>query len=78
MASERGPRFIDTLLPASIVRTRFFLQYHLAFWSHEPIDQIEHAIKLLDSLEEDTIRHLGRAGWTDSASSGADIAHQAG
>jgi hypothetical protein len=55
MASERGPRFIDTILPASIVRARFFLQYYLAFWSHEPMSQIEHAVWLLDALEEETI-----------------------
>jgi hypothetical protein len=55
MAAEKGPRFVDTILPASIVRARFFLQYYLAFWSHESKDQIEHAVRLLDALREETI-----------------------
>jgi hypothetical protein len=55
MASEKGPRFVDTILPASIVRARCFLQYYLAFWSHEPKDQIEHAVRLLDAMKEETI-----------------------
>lgn len=55
MATEKGPHFVDTILPASIVRARCFLQYYLAFWSHEPKNQIEHAIRLLDAMKEDTI-----------------------
>jgi hypothetical protein len=54
MAPEKGPRFVDTILPATIVRARFFLQYYLAFWLH-PMDQIERATLILDALEEDTI-----------------------
>jgi hypothetical protein len=54
-ASERGARLIDTILPTSIVRARCFLQYYLAFWSHEPMDQINHAIRLLSALGEKTI-----------------------
>jgi hypothetical protein len=55
MAIEKGSHFVDTLLPASIVRARCFQQYYLAFWSHEPQGQIEHAVRLLDAMEEETI-----------------------
>jgi hypothetical protein len=55
MAAEKGPHFVDAILPASIVRARCFLQYYLAFWSHEPKDQIEHAVRLLDAMKEETI-----------------------
>jgi hypothetical protein len=55
MATEKGPHFVDTILPASIVRARCFLQYYLAFWSHEPKDQIEQAVRLLDAMKEETI-----------------------
>lgn len=55
MATEKSPHFVDTLLPASIVRARCFLQYYLAFWSHEPQTEIEHAVGLLDAMNEETI-----------------------
>jgi hypothetical protein len=54
MAPERGPRFVDTILPISIVRARFFLRYYLAFWSH-PMGQIEHVKRILDKLKENTV-----------------------
>jgi hypothetical protein len=65
MAAEGGPRFVDTILPSSIVRARCFLQYHLAFWSDEPMDQIDRAVSLLDALEEETIGivSVGKDGW---------------
>jgi hypothetical protein len=56
---DAGPEsdfnYIDTLIPASILRSSFFKHYYLVFWSKEADVHAKRAARLLEWLEIDSI-----------------------